>query len=887
MSGLRHIAFLSFLVGTIVYPGLLCGSEGRRSDTPRLQGKAEDLWGNQLDLSQFAKGITLIHPFSPSNCGYCLIDGEFVKENYFRNNAQASGTNFLQCLFNPQVDIYAYQKHYRETSTPVLTFPAALHEYHRDGFPFLIAFRDGRSFYQGVMSPYEEVFRRLQPQLWPTGRAHLRPTSPLHMATRLTDENQSQLTVEVYADNDEAGARRAEQRLEDIKKRWGHVRAVVKHENQLTKDDYQINVSVSGVTEQFSLGFLQSGGTPIDIGSESIQIGGYRFPKSEVGLAACFPNPHNPQRYVVLDLRGSNLKTRTFENWVDYTLYRDGAEGRPEILLHGFFDKEDGNWRFSPARAYGTARSEKAPRQNGAHSSLSEPVQAGKDKDERPVRVSSWTATPAGRMKTLGAASCRFPSLAVDENGVCWVAWEENGDILLSSINCPEDQVAVAAESDALDSFHPVLACDGSLLWIFYLKDRDGFYRLYARYLDAGRLSDEVLITERGPFDVITPGVAGNRQGKLVIAWTEWKANFRFLRFREMENRSLGAIRDAAIKQASGRNAGYVNAWCPALVMDERGQPWGAWNQHYPATLGVCAGNLVEKAGSVTQLSESMERCENGGYPSVTLDSSGRKWVFWESFGWDLYLSGTPQRILGSWHDEANGRWSLPYPVSSDEQTALNQTPRAIVDANGTIWTAWSGRQNDIDKPWGIRVARFAKDRWSIPKLVSDNGVNARAPAISVGKDGTLWLAWHSGVGTQMQIKVLEYHPKAGDFEEAPQVKVEDKSAQHDEESRRDDLGAENEKYERMSLQEVAQVFFQACAEKNWDEVRKFSSLSQQFKDWYGGLKIISIGEPFRPDTYHGWYVPYEITLKSGEVRKHNLALCPGPMGRFVVDGGL
>jgi hypothetical protein len=887
MKALRHIAFRSILIGTIVCPGLL-GGEGQRSNGPRLQGKAEDLWGNRLDLSQFAKGITLIHPFSPANCGYCLVDGEFVKENYFHNNAQAGGTNYLQCLFNPQVDIYAYQKHYRETSTPVLTFPADLHQYHRDGFPFLIAFRDGRLLYRGVLSPYEETFRRLQPQLWPTEGVRLLPTSPLHMVTRLTDENESKLTVEVYADNDEAGARRMEQRLEDIKKCWGHVSAIVKHESELTEDDYQMNLYVTGIAEQLRLGFLKSGGAPIDIGAESIQIGSHRFPKSQVGLMACFPNPHNPQRCIVLNLRGSKVKTRAGENWVDYILYRDGADGRPEILLHGLFDNDNGKWRFSPARAFGTAVGEKVPRQNDARLSLSEPSRTGKGKKERPIHVSSWIATPAGRMKTLGTASCRFPALAVDTDGVCWTAWEEDGDILLAAVNHPEDAVALAVESDASDSFHPLLASDGSRLWIFYLNDRDGFYRLYARHLDGRQLSEEILITEREPFDVITPSVAGNGQGRLAIAWTEWKANFRFLRFREMENRRLNSIRDVAIKQAGGSGAGYVNAWCPALVVDERGQPWGAWNQHYPAIVGVCAGNLVQEAGSVTRLSESMERSENGGYPSVTLDNSGRKWVFWESFGWDYYLSGTPQRILGSWYDEAKGQWSPPCPVSSDGQTTWNQTPRAAVDGEGTIWTVWSGRQNDLDKPWGIRVARLAKDRWSVPKLLSEAAVNARAPALAVGKDGTIWLTWHAGTGTQMQIQVLEYHPRAQDFEDAPPVKVEDRSAPRDEQSRQDDLGADNEKYARLSQREVAQRFFQACAQENWDEVRKFRSVSQRFKDAYGGLKIISIGAPFQQlDTYHGWYVPYEITLKSGEARKHNLALCPGPYGRFVVDGGL
>jgi hypothetical protein len=86
--------------------------------------------------------LTLIEPFSPANCGYCLFDGEFIKANYFKNNLENGGENFLQCLFNPQLDIYTYKKHYR-SKTPVLTFPPKLHQFHRNGFPFLFALRDG------------------------------------------------------------------------------------------------------------------------------------------------------------------------------------------------------------------------------------------------------------------------------------------------------------------------------------------------------------------------------------------------------------------------------------------------------------------------------------------------------------------------------------------------------------------------------------------------------------------------------------------------------------------------------------------------------------------------------------------------------------------------
>ena len=198
MERFKSNTMIFLLAVGLFVPRQLFASKAESFDPKNLKGKAEDLWGNKIELSNYAKGITLIHPFSPANCGYCLIDGEFVKENYFKNNKQMGGHNFLQCLFNPQLDIYTYTKHYRETTVPVLTFPLALHKYHRSVFPFMAAFRDGRLIYGDLLSPYEEIFQSVHLQLWPQKNISLVPTSPIRMATSFIDENRSQLVVKVF-----------------------------------------------------------------------------------------------------------------------------------------------------------------------------------------------------------------------------------------------------------------------------------------------------------------------------------------------------------------------------------------------------------------------------------------------------------------------------------------------------------------------------------------------------------------------------------------------------------------------------------------------------------------------------------------------------------------
>ena len=58
----------------------------------------------------------------------------------------------------------------------------------------------------------------------------------------------------------------------------------------------------------------------------------------------------------------------------------------------------------------------------------------------------------------------------------------------------------------------------------------------------------------------------------------------------------------------------------------------------------------------------------------------------------------------------------------------------------------------------------------------------------------------------------------------------------------------DNEKYEKMTPKEAARAFFEACAKEDWDETMKFrrAPWSHGSKEYYGGLEILHIGEPFQ-----------------------------------------
>lgn len=729
-----------------------CGHDRpRAADSEVLEGVAEDLWGSTIDLGRLDRGLVLLHPFSPSNCGYCLFEGPFVRENYLRPTAATGGRVFHQCLFNPQRDVYTFLKHERDTETPVLTFPPALHRYHRDGFPFLAAFRAGRALYRGSISPYEERWRTLAPQLWPAGDSTLVPTSPLHMATRFVFENEQALAVVVVPDGDEP--RRSEWLACAAK--WRGNPADVKFERDLTPLDLEKNLYFAGALAAFRFDALAGRELPFQLAGDAVTFGDQRFVRTEVQLTACFPNPYNLQRYVV-------LAGGVEHNDVDFTLSRrDPSTGTTTILLEGFFRKEPGrSWQYSDSLTHGSlARGERCP-----PGSCPAPVATGFGESPAgiaPASESHWESVDAGSLRRFGGGESRFPSLAVTPSGACWVAWEERGDILAARADAAGAFPALIAAGGGSDSFDPVLAAAGERVWVVFLDDRERFYRVYARAIDGGALTEAVPVSPAGPYDVVTPAAVADSQGVLIVAWSEWRANQRYLRYRRLRAGVLDSVRTTALCPSEIE---YANAWYPALAVDARNQVWGAWNQHYPATLCVCIGNLGEPARPVTRVRDPggpESDDEHGGYPSLVCDREGRRWVFWEGFAWDG-LAGEPQRIRAACFDSATGSWSRSENLARPAESFFNQTPKTAIDPHGDLWVAWSGRDREGRRPWGVYLTHGSRGDWSLPERVSPPGTDARAPAVVIGSDGQVWIAWHAGRGADMRIEVLKYRSHSG-----------------------------------------------------------------------------------------------------------------------------
>jgi hypothetical protein len=102
--------------------------------------------------------------------------------------------------------------------------------------------------------------------------------------------------------------------------------------------------------------------------------------------------------------------------------------------------------------------------------------------------------------------------------------------------------------------------------------------------------------------------------------------------------------------------------------------------------------------------------------------------------------------------------------------------------------------------------------------------------------------------------------------------------------------------------EQAARTLFEAYGSEDWQEDRQkvatfFPPGDSSVNDYvnYRGLKVVSLGKPFKGRViewnnkeYAGIYVPYEIRLRSGVIKKWQVAIrCDNPEHRWYFDGGM
>ena len=714
------------------------GTQSARTQSSPL-AQAEDLWGNPVNLDSLVQSDrpTVIVPFSTSICGYCLFDGFYAEPNYLDQNDAFGGNSFHWCLFNPQLDVVAFQKHYGWTHT-ILTYPPKLFLYQRTGYPDVLAFRSGKQ----VIREWHDYARldSLGRLLW-QGKSQMIPRGPIHMGTRLLFDNGRLDAVRVYP----TGVEIPEQSFRAMRR---HHSLVPKNLDQLTEADLHKHLFFSGDFPFEELaGILGGENMPVRFEGGQVKIGPYSLDYDSTGIRFLCPNPFNQHRYLLV-IVPHGTRSPGYFHFLDYEFLQASRDTSRRVLYGHFDEKHPSDWKFSPEKAFGLLANADTCGDRCPAPSLP----AGPPPGPVSVPVAVETS-PSGTLYRFGSGSCHFPDVVTDSTGNVWLAWDAGGDVYLARVAKGGQVTTWKAEADSSDSYNARLTCVPGGVWIFYLNNRSSYYRLYGRLFDGKRFSDELLVSPSEPYDVVSPAAVGSpAENRVTVVWSAWLANLRVPGYREIVSGRLGPVRQVRLHD-SIYSKGYLNGWAFSLCRDASGRTWAAWNQHYPATLGVFAGPLDEPPQAVTRRGKRSSDWEIGGYPCI-FAGKGRLFAVWESDARRVAV-GWSQTIRFASYDSARGRWNAGQVVSDEAQTQLAQTPVGAVAPDGALWVAYSGRSLKERSHWGIYVTCRRKQRWSSPRLVSRPDSHARAPRLAVGSPGNIWLAWHEGTGDGMKIALL------------------------------------------------------------------------------------------------------------------------------------
>ncbi len=102
---------------------------------------------------------------------------------------------------------------------------------------------------------------------------------------------------------------------------------------------------------------------------------------------------------------------------------------------------------------------------------------------------------------------------------------------------------------------------------------------------------------------------------------------------------------------------------------------------------------------------------------------------------------------------------------------------------------------------------------------------------------------------------------------------------------------SQDESIRDLSPKEAAHHILAAFSREDWETLRQFSTAVADhplIRKVYGGLSVVNVGEPYKSGTFPGWFVPYQIKLSGGEMRKGKLVVRRHPQGEsWLLTGGL
>ncbi len=320
-------------------------------------------------------------------------------------------------------------------------------------------------------------------------------------------------------------------------------------------------------------------------------------------------------------------------------------------------------------------------------------------------------------------------------------------------------QPAIDVTEGGLDVWRPTIAVDGDgVVWIAWAQQVKGDWEIFRRTYTPpgpkggeGTWSDVVRVThgEGSDFHVVA---ATDTKGTVWFAWQGWReGNYDIWAAAQKDGHAWSQPR--AISQSP------ANDWSPAIVADSKGNVLVAWDTYDRGNYDVRLLALGDNAGIKTVADSA--RFE--GRPHLAADKEGRVWIAYEEGdeqwgkdfahegpvlnvglvknpGFALYVKRTVR--VKCWSDDQLWEPAGSLEAAFDDKIARNRSvPRLAVGREGDLWLFVRHHPGPVNQGevWVSSALRYDGKAWSVPqRLANSSNLIDNRPALAAIDGGLL-----------------------------------------------------------------------------------------------------------------------------------------------------
>ncbi len=295
--------------------------------------------------------------------------------------------------------------------------------------------------------------------------------------------------------------------------------------------------------------------------------------------------------------------------------------------------------------------------------------------------------------------------------------------------------------------------------WVFWSRNTDGNWDLFARSLRGGKWSAPLRLTTAPGADVY-PVAATDAAGRVWVAWMGFRGAAADILARRQDGAGFGGV--MTVSDAPR------NQWEPAIATSGDGSVAFAWDSYQKGDYDVyCRAWRDGALGPGVPVSASLR---HEARPSIAYDGDGRLWIAHEDSppGWGkdfgpydkegtrLYMSPNRQvtvRVLEDGKVMAPAQplmavFGLGAPAKGNKKgkqqsVAPLSAPVVCADASGRVWVAVRGRRGGLfcsaGTVWLEELVSYSGGSWSLPVLLpGTDGLLERRPVFTRRAGGGL-----------------------------------------------------------------------------------------------------------------------------------------------------